>query len=96
MPFLFAWLAYRAMRYGVWDAPRNGGYFNFGTSIGGMGFSAVFSAFIVHDWWLLWLARRPVKGLVLDSEGMRRNPNHPDWIRAYQKKPRIQKRSDMS
>jgi hypothetical protein len=27
--------------------------------------------------------------------GMKRNASHPDWLRSYQKKPRIQKRSTL-
>ena len=88
---IFLWEVYSTISYGAWDVTPGDQVINVGSSIAGVGVAGVIAAFVVHDWFLAlrdWLSLR---GTWMDHDAMQRNPSHPDWVRAYQKKPRVQR-----
>lgn len=89
---LFLWECYATFTRVTFDVRPGDGYINIGSSISGVGVAGVFTAFVVHDWWLMLTGWLSLRGTWMDSEAMKRDPSHPDWVRAYQKKPRVRRR----
>lgn len=87
--------AFLTIQVAIRGTSEGGGMMNAGSSYAMIGVGWFISAFIIRDWVLMWKRRHEPKVLNLDRVGMKRNASHPDWLRSYQKKPRIQKRSTL-